>query len=76
MIWALELYLLLSAGLMFALIYFYRALGFHAAWIFAWYDLWVGVYWDRKRKVLYIFPVPMLGIEVRLADDEGKLVTP
>ncbi len=32
---------------------------------FAWYDLWVGVYWDRKLRTLYLCPLPMLLIEVR-----------
>jgi hypothetical protein len=30
--------------------------------VFAWYDVWVGAYWDRRRKRLFLFPVPMLGI--------------
>lgn len=30
--------------------------------IFRWYDLWVGFYWDRKKKYLYIFPLPCFGI--------------
>jgi len=25
---------------------------------FAWYDLWVGAYWDRNQRVLYICPLP------------------
>ncbi len=31
---------------------------------FAWYDLWVGAYWDQKARVLYVCPLPMLCIEV------------
>jgi hypothetical protein len=27
---------------------------------FAWYDMWVGAFWDRKQKVLYVCPLPML----------------
>lgn len=31
---------------------------------FAWYDLWVGGYWDRKTHVLYICPLPTWLIEI------------
>lgn len=27
---------------------------------FAWYDLWVGVYVDRKNKRIYVCPLPCL----------------
>lgn len=33
--------------------------------IFAWYDFWIGWYWDRDKRILYIFPVPCFGIAVR-----------
>lgn len=26
--------------------------------IAAWYDLWVGLYWDREKRQLYALPVP------------------
>lgn len=33
--------------------------------IFAWYDLWIGFYWDKNNKCLYVFPVPMFGFFVK-----------
>jgi hypothetical protein len=30
--------------------------------IFAWYDLWIGLFYDYKKKRLFFFPVPMFGI--------------
>lgn len=32
--------------------------------IFAWYDLWVGAYYNSKDKQLYILPLPCLGIVI------------
>jgi len=34
--------------------------------IFAWYDFWIGFYLDRKGKKLFVFPIPMVGVEIRL----------
>lgn len=34
--------------------------------VFAWYDLWVGVYWDRSKRCLYILPIPMIGVKIQL----------
>lgn len=32
--------------------------------VFAWFDLWVGAYWDRRQRRLYILPLPCCGIVV------------
>ena len=33
---------------------------------FAWYDLWMGFYWDSKRATLYICPLPCCVIALEL----------
>ena len=30
----------------------------------AWYDCWVGVYYDRKTRHLYLCPLPMIVFEI------------
>lgn len=32
--------------------------------IFAWYDWWIGGFWDRKKRRLYIM-VPLVGIVIQ-----------
>ena len=38
--------------------------------IFAWYDLWIGAFWDARKRRLYILPLPCLGVVIQFR--EGK----
>lgn len=32
--------------------------------IIAWYDFWVGFFWDGRKRRLYVFPVPCIGFYI------------
>jgi len=32
--------------------------------IFAWYDLWIGAFWDQAKRKLYVFPIPCFGLVI------------
>lgn len=36
--------------------------------LFAWYDLWIGFYWDSAKRRLYILPVPCLGFVIQFEE--------
>lgn len=41
--------------------------------IFAWYDLWIGVFVDKKKRRAYVLPLPCIGFVVQWggANDEA-----
>ena len=32
--------------------------------ICAWYDLWIGAFWDKAKRHLYVLPVPCVGVRI------------
>lgn len=46
----------------------------HMAFVFAWFDFWVGLYFDRKKRQLYFFPIPFFGVKFWL--EPSKPVEP
>lgn len=44
--------------------------------IFAWYDLWVGIFVDRAKGKIYIFPLPMFGVVLNFKKSKPKREMP
>lgn len=40
--------------------------------MFAWYDFWVGWFYDKVKRSLYIFPIPMFGIKIEFNKEENN----
>jgi len=38
--------------------------------IFAWYDLWIGIFYDKKKRWIYVLPIPMFGIIIKLPTNQ------
>lgn len=38
----------------------------------AWYDFWVGAFYDQKRRRLYVLPLPCIGIWFEPAPQKGE----
>lgn len=43
---------------------FYEPIKFRIKPIFRWFDLWIGLFVDQKERIIYFFPVPMIGFKI------------
>ena len=39
--------------------------------VFAWYDFWVGAFWDQRKQRLYVMLLPMFGFYMQLSTLES-----
>jgi hypothetical protein len=40
--------------------------------IFAWYDVWVGFFWDRQKHRLYVCPVPCIALVISFKESAAE----
>lgn len=43
--------------------------------VFAWYDLWVGLFVDVPKQTAYVFPIPMFGLKISWEPKRTKQVS-
>ena len=43
------------------------------SFIFAWFDLWVGLYWDKEKRRLYFLPFPTIGLVFHFKEKESTV---
>ena len=43
-----------------------RLLEMRVSFFFAWFDAWVGFYYDKKKRILYFNPLPFCVFKIEL----------
>jgi hypothetical protein len=56
----IELILLLYILFIIMVLTIAKAVGARTTLSFLWYDLWIGFYYSKDKKVLYFCPLPMV----------------
>lgn len=34
-------------------------------------DCWIGAFWDRRKRRLYLLPLPMVGVVIQFPESRG-----
>ena len=50
-------------------IFLVNATSIRARFLFAWYDFWIGLFWDRAKRRHYVLPIPCCGIVIDFATE-------
>ena len=40
--------------------------------LFAWYDIWIGVFIDTRKQRLYVLPIPCVGVVIDFGPAEEQ----
>lgn len=43
--------------------------------IFKWFDFWIGLFWDQKKRWLYFFPIPCIGLVLKFKNNAPGIET-
>ncbi len=35
--------------------------------VVAWFDMWIGVFVDRRKNCVYVFPMPCVGLKLEFS---------
>jgi hypothetical protein len=41
-----------------------------AKMFFAWFDFWIGFYWDKEKRALFFAPLPCLVFKIKVRESE------
>lgn len=49
-----------------------KKMGLKISFFFAWYDFWIGLFYDRNNRVLYFCPLPCLVVKIERSQRDER----
>ena len=43
------------------------------SFIIAWYDFWIGWYYSKEKRAVYVFIIPCFGVKIEFGHRKGHL---